>query len=67
MAERLLPLREVLNRTGQGRTRWYDLMADGKAPKPIRPHGSTKQRLWLESEVDAYITATVLAARNRRS
>ena len=50
---RILKLKEVLNRTGLGKTTLYALIGNGDFPQPI-PLG-LRAVGWLESEVDAWI------------
>jgi prophage regulatory protein len=52
-APRLLRLPAVLDRVGLGRSRWYDLVAQGKAPTPVRL--SERAVAWRESDVTAWI------------
>ena len=49
---RLLRLPAVLDRVGLGRSRWYDLVAEGRAPAPVRL--SDRAVAWYEHEVDAW-------------
>ena len=50
--ERLLRLRDVLDRTATSRSTWYELIKQGQAPAPIKVGASAR---WVESEVDAWI------------
>ena len=50
---RILKLKEVLNRTGLGKTTLYALICNGDFPQQI-PLG-LRAVGWLESEVDAWI------------
>ena len=50
---RILKLKEVLNRTGLGKTSLYALIKNADFPKQI-PLGSRAVG-WLENEVDAWI------------
>ena len=56
--ERLLPFRQVKERTLIGKTTWYDMMKKGEAPLPIK---LGRQRVaWLESEIIAFLNARIL-------
>lgn len=50
---RLIRLPEVLTRVGLRRSRWYDLVAEGRAPTPVRL--SERAVAWSETEVDDWI------------
>jgi prophage regulatory protein len=50
----LLPLPAVLELVPVGRAYWYSLVRDGKAPKPVK---LGKRSLWVEAELDAWISA----------
>jgi len=52
---RLLRRYEVLHRIGLGRSRLYDLVAQGKFPAPVRI--SDRAVAWREDEVDAWIAS----------
>lgn len=51
--EALLRLPLVLQRVGVGRAKWYQLVADGKAPKPYQL--TARSVAWRESEIQAWI------------
>lgn len=58
---RLLPLRDVTDRTGLSKTSIYRLEAQGKFPRRV---SLTQSRVaWVEHEIDAYI-ASRMAARD---
>mgnify|MGYP003603103788 FL=1 len=59
---RILKLKEVLTRTGLGKTTLYMLISNGDFPKQI-PLG-LRAVGWLESEVDAWILEKI-ESRNR--
>ena len=59
---RILKLKEVLNRTGLGKTSLYELIKNADFPKQI-PLGSRAVG-WLENEVDAWILEKI-ESRNR--
>lgn len=61
MAERLLRVPEVMQRTGLSRPTIYRWMVAGTFPKAI-PIGASAVG-WVESEIDAWIAARVQAAR----
>lgn len=51
--ERLIRIKEVLGTIGLGKTTLYALMKDGDFPSPRRVG---KLSLWVESEVQAWVT-----------
>lgn len=59
--QNLKRLPDVLKRVGYSRSTIYQLIAEGKFPKPI----SLGERAvaWLESDIDAWIAARVENAR----
>lgn len=59
--ERILRLREVLERTGLSRSMAYALAKDGLFPRPINL--GPRAVGWLASEVSAWIAARVQATR----
>ncbi len=59
--DRLLRLREVMERTALSRTAVYDLMEQGRFPRPVR---LTKRCVaWPESLVNVWIHEKVREAR----
>lgn len=54
--ERLLKLRAVSNKTGAGRSKIYDLIDQGRFPKPIKVDGMS---LWPESAIDRWISEAI--------
>lgn len=62
--DRLLSLPEVQKIIPVSKTRWYELMATGEAPKPIK---ISRQRVaWIESEIFALLNKRI-AERNARN
>jgi prophage regulatory protein len=61
--ERFLRKPEVLSRTGISRSHLYWLMDRGRFPKSIPL--SPRVTVWLESDVDAWITAQIPATHPR--
>ena len=59
--QNLKRLPDVLNRVGYSRSTIYQLMAEGKFPKPINL--GARAVAWLESDIDAWIAARVESAR----
>ena len=59
---RLLPRKQVLERTRLSNTVMYELIARGLFPKPVKPTGS-RTSAWVEDEVDQFI-ASCIAARD---
>ena len=53
--ERVLRLDETCQKVGLKRTSIYDLMSEGKFPRPVKL--TTQRRGWLLSEVEAWLTA----------
>jgi prophage regulatory protein len=51
-SHKLIPLPAVLVLVPVGRAYWYELVRDGKAPRPIK---LGKRSLWLESEISAWV------------
>ena len=54
---RIIKLKEVLNKTGLGRSTLYNLIGASQFPKPI-PLG-LRAVGWLESEIEEWIMARV--------
>ncbi|OOC10586.1 helix-turn-helix transcriptional regulator [Thioalkalivibrio halophilus] len=54
--ERLLRLRDVLDRTSMSRSAWYALIQRGEAPAPVKVGAAAR---WPESAVDAWIRRQV--------
>jgi prophage regulatory protein len=54
---KLLRLAEVCNRVPYARSTIYQLIAQGKFPKPISL--GAHARAWLESEIDAWIETRI--------
>lgn len=61
-ALRVLRLKQVLERTGKSRSAWYADLAKGLAPSSILI--GARSVGWLESEIDAYISAQVAQSRS---
>ena len=59
---RILKLKEVINRTGLGKTTLYTLINNADFPKQI-PLGSRAVG-WLENEVDSWILKRIEARNN---
>jgi len=57
---RLIPLKEVLGRTSTGKTRIYELLAEGRFPQPVR---LGRHIAFVESEIDTWILQQ-MAKRN---
>jgi prophage regulatory protein len=53
-SHKLIQLPAVLERVPVCRAYWYGLVREGQAPKPVKVG---KRSLWLEHEVDAWISA----------
>ena len=56
--QKLLRLPEVIERTSLKRSTIYDLMEKGAFPRPVKISGA-RQNAWVESEVDAYVSARI--------
>jgi prophage regulatory protein len=62
MAIRMLPIAEVLNRTGLSRRTLYTAISEGRFPRQVQ---ITKRRVgWPEPEIEDFIKARI-AARDR--
>lgn len=59
MAQKLLLLRDVLDRTTLSRSEFYRRLSRGEVPRPVAL--GIQRRAWIESEIDQYIQD--LAAR----
>jgi prophage regulatory protein len=59
---RLLRRKQVLERTGLSNTLMYELIAQNRFPKALKPTGG-RVSAWVEDEVDAFI-ASCIAARD---
>lgn len=58
--ERILRRKEVQDRTGLPRTTLYELIKDGRFPKPVPLYGRSVG--WAESQVQQWIDATLAPA-----
>jgi prophage regulatory protein len=54
---RLLRLSEVLSRTGLGRSKTYEMIAEGKFPQSVPLTG--RSVAWVEEEIDEWILARI--------
>lgn len=63
-AQRFLRLAEVRARIPYSRSTIYQLITDGKFPKPISL--GARAVAWLESDIDAWITARIEGANAAR-
>jgi len=63
--ERLLKMREVVDRTSLSRSKLYDMMRVGKFPPPVHLVG--RRTAWPESEVNRWIIEKVNASRSSNS
>ena len=64
--ERLIPLREVIQRTRLNRDEVYRQVDAGTFPRPVRVTGTTSRFApvaWVESEITKWIDATITAWR----
>ena len=59
---RLIKRKQVLERTGLSNTLMYELIAQDRFPKPVKPTGG-RVSAWVEDEVDQFI-ASCIAARD---
>lgn len=62
MANKILRLPAVLERTGLSRSTVYARMSAGEFPKSISL-GSLRAIGWLESEIDSWIAEQIVACR----
>lgn len=59
---RLIKRKQVLERTGLSNTLMYELIAQDRFPKPVKPTGG-RVSAWVEDEVEQFI-ASCIAARD---
>lgn len=59
----LLPLPAVLQRSSFGRSTFYRMLAEGKAPAPVQI--SERRVAWVETEIDEWLAA--MAANCRKA
>jgi prophage regulatory protein len=59
MVRKLLRRRQVEAVTGLGRSRLYDLIADGTFPRPVKL--GARAVAWVETEIDAWLAARIAA------
>jgi len=59
MADTLLRLQAVMDRTGIKRSKVYDLVAKGEFPNPVKVGACV---LWPESKVSAWIAERIAAS-----
>jgi len=64
MSNSILRLPLVKTRTGLSRSSIYLAAAEGKFPKPVRL--GVRAVGWLESEVDAWLSARITASRTAK-
>ena len=57
--ERLLNLKQVLDRTGLCRTAVFDYRKNGKFPEPVVVGKGSRRKRWPESAIDEWIRAQV--------
>lgn len=53
MSMKLIRIKDVMDRTGLGRSTVYKYISLGQFPKPIKL--SSRSVAWVESEIDAWI------------
>ena len=54
MSEKLLTIETVMERTGFGRTKIYDLINKGELPKPAKIGAASR---WREAVIDQWIVS----------
>lgn len=59
MPTRVLPIEEVLNRTGLSRRTLYNEISEGRFPKPVQL--TTRRVGWPETEVETFLTSKIAA------
>ena len=62
-AQNLKRLPDVINRVGYSRSTIYQLIAEGRFPKPISL--GARAVAWLESDIDEWITQRIDQSRER--
>lgn len=55
---RLLKRKQVLERTGLSNSGMYELIAQNRFPKPVKPTGA-RSSAWVEEEVDQFIASCI--------
>jgi len=63
MSEALIRLKRVQEKTGKKRSAIYDSVRAGTFPKPVEI--GPRQVAWVESEVDAWISARITSSRSK--
>lgn len=59
MSTRILPIEQVLDRTGLSRRTLYTEMSEGRFPKPVQL--TTRRVGWPEAEVETFLTSKIAA------
>lgn len=59
MPTRVLPIEEVLSRTGLSRRTLYNEISEGRFPKPVQL--TTRRVGWPETEVETFLTSKIAA------
>lgn len=59
MPTRVLPIEEVLHRTGLSRRTLYNEISEGRFPKPVQL--TTRRVGWPETEVETFLTSKIAA------
>lgn len=62
MRNKLIRIKEVMSRTGLGRSTVYKYMSLGLFPQQVKLH--TRAVAWIESEVDAWIEDSIARRDN---
>lgn len=65
--ESLLRIDAVLARTGLRKSQWYHLIREGLAPAAIEIAPGGRTRVWIESEIQAFIDTRIAVARTKAS
>ena len=59
MRPRILPIDQVLDRTGLSRRTLYTEISEGRFPKPVQL--TTRRVGWPEADVEAFLTSKIAA------
>ena len=60
---KLLKMKEVVEKTGCGKTKIYAMIKDGKFPRPCKIGNASR---WREDHLDDWIKAQVQAQRKQK-
>lgn len=67
MAQKILRLRDVVERTGLSRSSIYLKASQGQFPSPFKLGAGARASGWLESQVDRWIAEQATASRHEEA